>query len=98
MGVALTFATFGFAWFSFKAGNLNETRKRRLRWVVGLVAVQFSLGVATILLIIDFPILLPVIHQLVALFLFASLLAFIHSLGTGSSNPESGAGEEQGAT
>ena len=96
MGVALTFATFGFAWFSFKAGNLNETRKRRLRWVVGLVAVQFSLGVATILLIIDFPILLPVIHQLVALFLFASLLAFIHSLGTEPSNPESGAGEEQG--
>jgi len=95
MGTALTLATFGFAWFSFKTGNLNETRKRRLRWVVGLVAVQFSLGVATILLIIDFPILLPVIHQLVALFLFASFLSFIHSLGGGSGNLQSGAGKGQ---
>jgi heme A synthase len=77
---------------------LNESQKRRLRWVVGLVVTQFALGVATILLIIDFPILLPVIHQLVALFLFASLLAFIHSLGRGLGRPESGAGEGQGAT
>ncbi len=54
--------------------------------MLGLVVTQFLLGVATILLIIDFPILLPVIHQLVALFLFASLLAFIHSLGKRSGN------------
>ena len=98
MGTALTLATLGLAWFSFKSGILNEFQKRRLRWVVGLVVTQFALGVATILLIIDFPILLPVIHQLVALFLFASLLAFIHSLGRGLGRPESGAGEGQGAT
>jgi cytochrome c oxidase assembly protein subunit 15 len=98
MGTALTLATLGLAWFSFKSGILNEFQKRRLRWVVGLVVTQFALGVATILLIIDFPILLPVIHQLVALFLFASLLAFIHSLGRGLGRPESGAGEGQVAT
>jgi heme a synthase len=95
MGTALTLATFGLAWFSFKSCTLNESQKRRLRWVVGLVGTQFALGVATILLIIDFPILLPVIHQLVALFLFASLLSFIHSLGTRPGRPESGAGEGQ---
>jgi heme a synthase len=98
MGTALALATLGLGWYSFKSFALSETQKSRLRWVLGLVVIQFSLGVVTILIIIDFPILLPVIHQLVALFLFASLLAFIHSLGTGSSNPESGAGEEQGAT
>ena len=98
MGAALALATLGLGWYSFKSLALNETQKSRLRWVLGLVVTQFSLGVVTILIIIDFPILLPVIHQLVALFLFASLLAFIHSLGTEPSNPESGAGEEQGAT
>ena len=97
MGTALTLATFGLAWFSLKSRILNETRKRRLRWVVGLVAVQFSLGVATILLIVDFPILLPVVHQLVALFLFASLLSFIHSLGSGSGNLQSDPAVGQGA-
>jgi cytochrome c oxidase assembly protein subunit 15 len=91
MGTALTLATFGLAWFSFKTGNLNETRKIRLRWVMGLVTVQFSLGIATILLIVDFPILLPVVHQLVALFLFASLLSFIHSLGGAPSKLQSDA-------
>jgi cytochrome c oxidase assembly protein subunit 15 len=98
MGTALALATLGLAWFSFKSGVLNEFQKRRLRWVVGLVVTQFSLGVSTILLIIDFPILLPVIHQLVALFLFAGLLAFIHSLGIGAPNLESISGEGQGAT
>ena len=81
MGTILALATLGMGWYSFKSFALNESQKSRLRWVLGLVVTQFLLGVATILLIIDFPILLPVIHQLVALFLFASLLAFIHSLG-----------------
>jgi len=98
MGAALTLATLGMAWFSFKSQALNETQKIRLRWVVGLVVTQFSLGVATILLIIDFPILLPVIHQLVALFLFASLLSFIHSLGSGLGNLESASEAGKGAT
>ncbi len=96
MGAALTLATLGMAWFSYKSLSLNDSQKIRLRWVVGLVVTQFSLGVATILLIIDFPILLPVIHQLVALFLFASLLSFIHSLGSGSGNLECASEVEQG--
>ena len=81
MGTILTLATLGAAWFSYKSGILNAFQKNRLGWVVGLVSIQFSLGVGTILLIVDFPILLPVIHQLVALFLFAGLLAYLHSLG-----------------
>jgi len=98
MGTALTFATLCMAWFSYKSLSLNDSQKIRLRWVVSLVAVQFSLGIATILLIIDFPILLPVIHQLVALFLFASLLSFIHSLRGVSGNLESASEIGQGAT
>ena len=98
MGTALTLATLCMAWFSYKSLSLNDSQKIRLRWVVGLVVTQFSLGVATILLIIDFPILLPVIHQLVALFLFASFLSFIHSLGSGLGNLESASGVGQGAT
>ena len=98
MGTALALATLGMGWFSFKSVDLNETQKSRLRWVLGLVVTQFSLGVITILIIIDFPILLPVVHQLVALFLFAALLAFIHSLGTKSGKLQSPSGREQGAT
>ena len=96
MGTALTLATLCMAWFSYKSLSLNDSQKIRLRWVVGLVVTQFSLGVATILLIIDFPILLPVIHQLVALFLFASFLSFIHSLGSGLGNLESASEVGQG--
>ena len=98
MGTALALATLGMGWFSFKSVDLNETQKSRLRWVLGLVVTQFSLGVITILIIIDFPILLPVVHQLVALFLFAALLAFIHSLGTKNGKLQSPSGREQGAT
>jgi len=97
MGTALALATLGMGWFSFKSVDLTETQKSRLRWVLGLVVTQFSLGVLTILIIIDFPILLPVVHQLVALFLFAALLAFIHSLGTGPGKAQSVVGKEPGA-
>jgi len=97
MGTALALATLGMGWFSFKSVDLTETQKSRLRWVLGLVVTQFSLGVVTILIIIDFPILLPVVHQLVALFLFAALLAFIHSLGTGPGKAQSVVGKESGA-
>jgi cytochrome c oxidase assembly protein subunit 15 len=97
MGTVLVLATLGMGWFSFKSVDLTETQKSRLRWVLGLVVTQFSLGVVTILIIIDFPILLPVVHQLVALFLFAALLAFIHSLGTGPGKAQSVARKEQGA-
>jgi cytochrome c oxidase assembly protein subunit 15 len=81
MGTILTFGLIGLAWKAFKSGHLNRLQSRRMKWVVGLVSMQFILGVSTILLIVEYQVSLPVIHQLVALFLFAALLGLIHSLG-----------------
>jgi len=92
MGTLLFLATLAFAWWAFRSKSLDDFQGRWLRRIVGLVTVQFLLGVATILLIIDFRILLPMVHQLVALFLFASFLAFIHSLGNGYPEKEGRSG------
>ena len=50
-----------------------------MKWVLNLVGFQFLLGVSTILLILECKS-RSVIHQLVALFLFAALLGLVHSL------------------
>ncbi len=71
-------------WRAFKSGVLNKIQIVRMKWVLALVGFQFGLGVSTILLIVEYQVSLPVIHQLVALFLFAALLGLVHSL---SGNP-----------
>ena len=81
MGTILTLGLLGLGWKAYRSGLLNHRQTRRMKWVVGLVSVQFLLGVSTILLIVEYQVSLPVIHQLVALFLFAALLGWIHSLG-----------------
>ena len=85
MGTILTLGLLGLGWKAYRSGLLNRMQTRRMKWVLGLVSLQFLLGVSTILLIVEYQVSLPVIHQLVALFLFAALLGWIHSLGLPSS-------------
>ncbi len=80
MGTILTIGLLVLGWKANKSGLLSSLQMRRMKWVIGLVSVQFLLGVSTILLIVEYQVSLPVIHQLVALFVFAALLGWIHSL------------------
>ena len=88
MGTVLTAGLLLLGWRAFKSGVLSKLQIVRMKWVLGLVGFQFLLGVSTILLIVQFQVSLPVIHQLVALFLFAALLGLVHSL-SGNPNRES---------
>jgi cytochrome c oxidase assembly protein subunit 15 len=80
MGTVLTLGLLGVGVRAIRSGLLSGIQSRRMKWVMGLVSVQFLLGVTTILLIVEYQVSLPVIHQLVALFLFAALLGLVHSL------------------
>ncbi len=80
MGTVLTLGLLVLGWKAYRSGLLSSLQTQRMKWVVGLVSLQFILGVSTILLIVEYQVSLPVIHQLVALFVFAALLGWIHSL------------------
>ena len=80
MGTVLTLGLLVLGWKAYRSGLLSSLQTRRMKWVIGLVSLQFILGVSTILLIVEYQVSLPVIHQLVALFVFAALLGWIHSL------------------
>ena len=80
LGTILAISTAVFAWFALRSGTLNELQARRFFRLLLLVFAQFCLGVLTILFLVEMPILLPVIHQLVALFLFGAFLSAVHSL------------------
>lgn len=81
LGSALTLSTICMGWFAIRSGSLNRLQTRRLYCLIALVLTQFSLGVLTLLFLVNLPVFLPAVHQLVALFLFAAFLAFVHSLG-----------------
>ena len=80
LGTILAISTAVFARFALRSGTLNELQARRFFRLLLLVFAQFCLGVLTILFLVEMPILLPVIHQLVALFLFGAFLSAVHSL------------------
>ena len=80
LGTILAISTAVSVWFAVRSGTLNTLQVRRFSWLLVLVLVQFCLGVLTILFLVEIPILLPVVHQLVALFLFGAFLAAVHSL------------------
>ena len=82
LGTILAISTAVSVWFALRSGTLNRLQVRRFSWLLVLVLVQFCLGVLTILFLVEIPILLPVVHQLVALFLFGAFLAAAHSLGS----------------
>lgn len=80
LGTILAISTVVFTWFALRSGTLNELQTRRFFYLQLLVFTQFFLGILTILFLVEIPILLPVVHQLVALFLFGAFLAAVHSL------------------
>ena len=80
LGTILAISTGVSAWFALRSGTLNELQARRFFCLLVLVLSQFCLGVLTILFLVEMPILLPVVHQLIALFLFGAFLAAVHSL------------------
>jgi cytochrome c oxidase assembly protein subunit 15 len=80
-GTCLAIGLFYFCWLTLKSGYLNVWLSKWTKRTAFFVALQFALGVGTLLCISDYPVFLPLIHQLVALFLFASLLALIQGYG-----------------
>ncbi|MDX1464054.1 MAG: COX15/CtaA family protein, partial [Marinirhabdus sp.] len=64
-------AVIGLVWY--RASKINQTalQKSGIRWLVALVVVQFILGVFT--LILQVPVALGVLHQVVAFFLLAAM-------------------------
>jgi cytochrome c oxidase assembly protein subunit 15 len=81
MGTCLAIGLFYFCWLTLKSGYLNVWLSKWTKRTAFFVALQFALGVGTLLYINDYPVFLPLIHQFVALFLFASLLALIQGYG-----------------
>ncbi len=59
--------------------HLNAHQQMALNALIYIVLLQFLLGVFTI--IYSVPVVLAVLHQTGAFFLFASVLFFIHRLG-----------------
>jgi cytochrome c oxidase assembly protein subunit 15 len=84
LGTMLAIGVLYFCWHSIKHGLLTHRLTKRTQAIAVLVFLQFGLGVSTILWISEFPVFLPLIHQFLALFLFASLLALIHEYGRAS--------------
>ena len=80
-GTCLAIGLFYFCWLTLKSGYLNVWLSKWTKRTAFFVALQFALGVGTLLCISDYPVFLPLIHQFVALFLFASLLALIQGYG-----------------
>ena len=81
IGTCLAIGLFYFCWLTLKSGYLNVWLSKWTKRTAFFVALQFALGVGTLLCISDYPVFLPLIHQFVALFLFASLLALIQGYG-----------------
>ena len=80
-GTCLSIGLFYYCWLTLKSGYLNVWLSKWTKRTAFFVALQFALGVGTLLCISDYPVFLPLIHQFVALFLFASLLALIQGYG-----------------
>lgn len=59
-------------WKAIKNGNANSQQSGK--WLISLVLVQFTLGVLT--LVLEVPVVLGVLHQVVALLLLLSVVAY----------------------
>ena len=81
MGTCLAIGVLYFCWRTLKSGRLNSWLSKWTKRTAFFVTLQFALGVGTLLYISDYPVFLPLIHQFIALFLFASLLALIQGCG-----------------
>lgn len=65
-------------WFKSRKNILTPLQKKSANFLMGIVLVQFLLGVFTILYSV--PVVLGVLHQTGAFFLFASTLFFMHRM------------------
>lgn len=64
------------AWFKARKRPLTGSQRKGVNWLVILVFVQFALGVFTLLL--QVPVWLGVLHQVVAFFLLAAMTFTLH--------------------
>ncbi len=64
------------AWFKARKRPLTGSQRKGVNWLVMLVFVQFALGVFTLLL--QVPVWLGVLHQVVAFFLLAAMTFTLH--------------------
>lgn len=67
-----------FVWEKTRKMELTSLQRKASNFMLGVVFVQFLLGIITLLFYV--PVILGVLHQAGAFFLFASSLFFIHSL------------------
>ena len=81
MGTCLAIGVLYYCWLTLNSGHLNIWLSKWTKRTAFFVTLQFALGVGTLLYISDYPVFLPLVHQFIALFLFASLLALIHGYG-----------------
>jgi cytochrome c oxidase assembly protein subunit 15 len=81
LGTCLALGTLFFCWYTIKSEKINLFVSLWTKRLSGLIVIQFVLGVCTLLWIKDYPVILPSVHQFMALLLFASLLALIHQCG-----------------
>ncbi len=71
-------------WYKSLKVSLSISQKNGIRFLIGIVIVQFLLGVLT--LVNSVPVVLGVLHQTGAFLLFASTLFVIHRLNSGASD------------
>jgi cytochrome c oxidase assembly protein subunit 15 len=67
-----------FVWESTRKMKLTTLQRKASNVMVGVVFVQFLLGIITLLFSV--PVVMGVLHQTGAFVLFASALFFMHSL------------------
>jgi cytochrome c oxidase assembly protein subunit 15 len=67
-----------YVWESARKINLSTLQRKASNWLVSIVFLQFLLGIITILYAV--PVVMGVLHQTGAFFLFATSLFFMHSL------------------
>jgi cytochrome c oxidase assembly protein subunit 15 len=65
-----------FIWYKTKKTNTNPQQHKAIQWLIGIVFLQFILGVFT--LIYQVPVVLGVLHQVVAFFLLAVMTFTLH--------------------
>ena len=65
-----------YVWFKYRTEEKTVLQKRAINFLLGMVLLQFTLGVLT--LVYAVPLVLGVLHQIGAFFLFASAIFFYH--------------------
>ncbi len=91
LAYVVTFMILGLGWFVFNrqkssSYKLSKGQLQSVRLVIFVVILQFILGVVT--LIYSVPVVLGVLHQVGAFFLFSAMIYLLHRLRRQSWNPD----------